>query len=444
MDRLVELEPRQRFVAALSVSAGTLLLIMDGSIATVGLPNIARDLHVAPSESVLVMVVYNLVLAMTLMPFAALGVRLGLRQLFLGGIAVYIVGAGLSWLVDSLYWLLVVRGIQALGAAAAVSVSSALVRAIYPPKQLGRGLGINTLCGATGAALAPALGGIILSHASWHWVFVAGVPLAAAAWIAGSALPDTPRTLAGRFDSVGAVLCAVTFGLVIYGLQSTTREHHAFTPAALLAASVVVGWVFVRNEARERDPVLPLDLLRLPLMQLSVGAALIGYLASTFMIVALPFQLHSAGFSPAQIGAVLMPYAITTTICAPTAGMLSDRFAPAALGTMGLAVATVALLLLYGLPAAPSHLQVAWRAALCGVGFGFFMPPNARLIIGAAPPGRAAPASSLISTTRMIGQAAGSTLVGALLAAGAGSRASLLGAMLAAIAALLSAARFWL
>src|SRR5579862_8845290 len=93
-----ELAPRRRFIAALSISAGTMLLIMDASIATVGLPNIARDLGVPPSESVLVMVTYNLVLAMTLMPFAALGVRLGLRRLFLGGIAAYMMGAGLSWL----------------------------------------------------------------------------------------------------------------------------------------------------------------------------------------------------------------------------------------------------------------------------------------------------------------------------------------------------------
>ncbi len=436
-----ELTPRRRLVAALSISAGTMLLIMDASIATVGLPNIARDLGVAPSQSVLVMVVYNLVLAMTLMPFAALGVRVGLRRLFLGGVLAYMMGAGLSWFAGSLYALLLTRAIQAVGAASALSVSSALVRAIYPPRQLGRGLGFNTLAGATGAAMAPALGGIIVSHVSWHWVFVAGVPLAAAAYIAGSALPETPRA-AERFDSAGALLCAVTFGLAIFGLQSITRQHHATIPIGLLLASALLAFVFVRHESNVRHPVLPLDLLRNPVMLLSVSAALVGYLASTFMIVALPFQLHAAGFTAAEIGAVLMPYAVTTTICAPTSGMLSDRYHPAALGTLGLIVATIAMLLLYALPASPTHLQVAWPAALCGAGFGFFMPPNARLIIGAAPPGRAAPASSLISTTRMIGQAIGSTLVGALLAANAGAVAALIGAVLAASAAGLSAARF--
>ncbi|HEX4375661.1 MAG TPA: MFS transporter [Steroidobacteraceae bacterium] len=402
-DLIQVLTPRRRFVAALSISAGTMLLIMDASIATVGLPNIARDLGIQPSESVLVMVIYNLVLAMTLMPFAALGIRLGLRRLFLGGVCAYMIGAGLSWFADSFYVLLLTRAIQALGAASALSVSSALVRAIYPPQQLGRGLGINTLAGATGASLAPALGGIIVSHASWHWVFVAGVPLGVAAFVAGSALPETPRN-AERFDSVGAILCAITFGLAIFGLQTITRQHHAVLPILLLGVSTLLAFVFVRHESREQHPVLPLDLLRNPIMLLSVAAALTGYLASTFMIIALPFRLHAAGFTAAEIGAVLMPYAITTTICAPTSGMLSDRFPPAALGTLGLIVATIALLLLYALPASPTHFQVAWPAALCGAGFGFFMPPNARLIIGAAPPGRAAPASSLISTTACSGR----------------------------------------
>jgi MFS transporter, DHA2 family, multidrug resistance protein len=431
-----------RLGAVFSVTAGTALLAMDSSIASVALPTIAHELHIAESQSVLVMAVYNLILAMTLMPLAALGVRVGLRKLFLVGLTVYLAGAGLSWFASDLVSLLVVRGFQALGAAAALSVSSALVRGVYPPRHLGRGLGFNTLAAAIGGATAPVLGGLIVSHVSWHWVFVVGVPLAIAACATGGYLPETERA-PQRFDALGAVLCAATFGLAIYGLQAATEQHPAWVPTALLVASVAVGFLFVRHETNEPQPVLPVDLLARPVLALSVAGAVCGYLASTCMILSLPFRLHALGFTPGEIGTMIAPYAVTATVFAPTAGMLSDHFSPSALGTIGLVIATVALLFLFHLPSVPTHFDVAWPTALCGAGFGMFMAPNARLIIGSAPPGRAAPASSLVSTTRMMSQAVGSTLVGALLAADAGAASMLLAAALSATAAILSAARLW-
>jgi DHA2 family multidrug resistance protein-like MFS transporter len=436
-------EPQHlRLGAVFSLTAGTALLALDASIASVTLPTIARELHVPESHSVLVMAVYNLILAMTLMPLAAFGVRVGLRRLFLIGLTIYIAGAGLSWFANDLTSLLVVRGFQALGVASAQSVSSALVREVYPPRHLGRGLGFNTLAAAIGGSIAPVLGGMIVAHFSWHWVFVAGVPLAITALATVNLLPETKR-MSQRFDAVGAVLCAATFGLAIYGLQALTEKHAAFVPVALLVSSVVLGIVFVRFEINEPQPVLPVDLLARPILALSVAGAVCGYLASTFMILALPFRLHALGFPPGEIGTMIAPYAVTATVFAPTAGMLSDRLSPSILGTVGLVIATVALLFLFYLPNAPTHFDILWPTALCGAGFGMFMAPNARLIIGAAPPGRAAPASSLVSTTRMMSMAVGSTLVGALLAHNAGNASMLIAAGLAATAGVLSAARLW-
>ena len=408
---------RRRLTAVVTLSMGTLLLMMDSSIANVGLPTIAHDLHVPASDSVLIVAVYNLVLAMTLMPFASLGMHIGLRRVFLTGLCVYLAGAVLSWFAESITLLLLVRAIQALGAAAALSVSSALVRATYPRHQLGRGLGFNTLAAATGGAIAPIIGGMIVSHASWHWVFMAGAPLALLALITGRALPD-PESVSHKFDIVGALLCAATFGLFISGLRCLTAVSGPSIPVALLCAAAAAAFLLIRHEMGQPHPVLPVDLLRRPAMALSVGAGFCGYLASTSIILALPFRLHSAGYSPAEIGEVIVPYALAATFFAPAAGTLSDRISPTILGITGLSIATAALLLLSRTPAVPSHLEIAVPMALCGTGFGIFMSPNARLIIGSVSAGRAASASSLISTTRMMGQAVGSTFVGALLALG--------------------------
>lgn len=434
--------PRRRLAAILSLSVGTLLLMMDSSIANVGLPTIGHELHVPAASTVLIVVVYNLMLAMTLMPFATLGMLIGLRRLFLAGLGAYLAGAAFSWFAYNLPLLLAARAVQALGAAAALSVSSALVRSTYPRHQLGRGLGFNTLAAASGGAMAPVIGGMIVGHASWHWVFIAGTPLAVIAMIAGRALPD-PDSTAHRLDKTGVVLCAATFGLLISGLRCLTAANNPAVPVVLLGLGAVAAVLLVRHETGQPHPVLPVDLFRRPALSLSVAAAFCGYLASTSVLLALPFRLHGAGFSPVEIGEVIMPYALAATFFAPASGMLSDHISPTTLGTAGLAIATGGLALLARLPAMPSHMDVVVPMALCGAGFGLFMSPNARLIIGAVSAGRAASASSLISTTRMMGQAIGSTCVGALLTLGIWPSAPLTAAGLTMLAFGLSLARYW-
>ncbi|MFZ5796784.1 MAG: MFS transporter, partial [Pseudomonadota bacterium] len=137
------------------------------------------------------------------------------------------------------------------------------------------------------------------------------------------------------------------------------------------------------------------------------------------------------------------PWPLTNIIVAPLSGWLSSRIPAGALGGIGMAISIVALLLIADMPAHPTHFDVIWRMALCGGGFGTFLPPNARLIIGSAPRERAAAAGGLVSTTRLLGQTTGATLVAALLALGIGGGATppLVAAGLAFIAGLCSLAR---
>jgi DHA2 family multidrug resistance protein-like MFS transporter len=433
----------RRFIAVFSVSLGSILLTMDPGMVGVALPNVARSLGVAPSASVLLVVVYNLVLAMTLMPFAALGDRMGLRRLYGIGLVVYAAAASLCFFASDLRMLLALRALEAIGAGAALSVSIAMVRTIYPASQLGRGMGFNTVAAASGAAVAPALGGLVLSFASWRWVFIAGVPLAIISLATVFALPD-PERRDHPFDGLGGLLCAATFGLVIGGLEALSRAHVPAVAAGLLLAGAVAGTAFVRHELTEHRPVLPVDLLARPAIGLSILAAFMAVLGSTTLLLALPFGLQAYGFSPAAVGAVIAPYAVATTIFAPAFGMLSDRVSPALLGTVGLVIAGGGLLSLAFIPAHPHQIDIAWRTALCGAGFGMFFSPNGRLVVGSAPRHRAAAASSLVGTTRMIAQASGSTLLGALLAAGLGGSAAtaLVATGLTALAFICSAARF--
>lgn len=416
------LQGARLYLAIAAVSLGTMLTIIDGAIATVALPTIARDLRVDSSSAVLVVTVYQVVLVMALLPFSALGDRIGLKKLYQGGQLLFTIATVLCFFAHSLGFLLVVRALQATGAAAALSVMAAMIRRIYPPAHLGRGLGLNNIMGSVSGALAPTAGGLILAVAPWPWVFAIAAPFAILSIGLGRwALPDVPPQ-PGRYNLAGAVLNVLTFGLVIAGLEALVHGNSPVVSAAVVVIGLLFGMILVLHERREPAPILPVDLLARPVLALSVAGAFMAFFASQLLILSLPFRLqHSYGFAPSEVGAMLAPWPLTTMVVAPIAGALSDRYPAGILGGIGMTIATLALVLLSFLPAHPSYFDVAWRMALCGGGFGLFLSPNARLIIGSAPRARAASAGGLVSTTRLVGQTMGATGVATMLAFGFGA-----------------------
>lgn len=411
----------RRYAAIGALCCGTALIIIDGGIANVALPSIARDLGVEPSAVVSIVTVYQLMLVMLLLPFAGLGERIGLKRMYQYGQLIFTVATLLCFFAKSLPFLLIVRAAQAIGAAGALSVSSALIRSTYPSKQLGRGLGINSVIVSSAAAAAPTIGGLVLAIAPWPWVFACAIPFALLSLLLGRALPD-PKPGHEHFDVLGAVMCAAMFGLVIGGAESAVHGNSPVVSAAIVLTGALIGYFFVKREQGDANPILPLDLLSRPVIALSVIGAYTAFIASMTLLLSTPFRLtQEFGFSAAMVGACIAPWPLTNMIVAPLAGWLSDRIPAGLLGGIGMCISITALLLIAFLPAHPSYFDVAWRMALCGSGFGTFLPPNARLIIGSAPRDRAAAAGGLVSTVRLCGQTTGATLVALLLALGVGA-----------------------
>jgi MFS transporter, DHA2 family, multidrug resistance protein len=415
------LPPGQRLWAILSLCFGTGLAVIDGSVVTVALPTLAGDFGVKSSAAVLVVTVYQLVLVMTLLPFSALGYRIGLRRLYQYGQWIFLLSTVLCFFARSLPFLLVVRALQALGGAASLSVMSALIRSIYPSSQLGRGLALNSVVVSLGAAIAPTLGGLVLSVASWPWIFAAGAPLALFSLLLGRRTLPPPVPRDEPFDVLGALLCALTFGLIISGLESAVDGDSPVISTVIVIFGAVMAFVFVRRELESRIPILPVDLLAQPLLGLSVLGGFLAFIASMTMLLSLPFRLEQQfGFSPGEVGALLTPWPLSIMVIGPLAGLFADRFSPAFMGLIGMTASAVGLLSLAFLPDHVTHVQLAWRMMLSGAGFGLFLVPNARLIVHASPMRRSASAGALISTTRLVGQTLGATLLSALLSMGLG------------------------
>lgn len=432
----------RRALAIAAISFGTSLFVIDGNIPNVALPTIAHDLNVGSGAVVSVVSVYQLVMVMGLLPFGNLGDRIGHRRLYQAGQLVFLVASALSLLVTSLPALLAVRAAQAIGAGMAMSVSAAMLRSIYPSARLGTGLGINSVIVASSNAIAPTLGGFLVSQLDWRWVFCAAVPMAALSLLIGRALPD-PQPRGGHFDAVGGAWSAASFGLVIGGLELAVHGNAGIGIAAFVIG-LFTGAAFYRRERGRTRPVLPIDLVAIRVIGLSVLGAIAAFVASSSLIVALPFRLEQGmGYSPDQVGLLILPFPLTLLIVAPLAGWLSDRIKPSLLGIIGMVLAMAGMLAISAIPHDASYANIAWRFTLTATGFGLFLAPNARLIIGEAPRDRSAAAGGLLSTSRLLGQTLGATLIGILLAAGQGLTPAplLFGVALAGVAALCSLVR---
>lgn len=433
----------RRIWAIAAISFGTALLVLDGAIANVALPTIARDVGVDNAAVTNVVTVYQLVLVMVLLPFASVGDRIGHRTLYQWGQLLFMLASALCLFATNLPVLLALRALQAVGAGMALSVSAAMVRQIYPASRLGTGMGVNSVIVASSAAMAPTLGGYIVGHAPWQWVFVAAAPLAIVSLLLGRALPE-PRPMDRKPEWISGGWSALTMLLLIGGLQLVVHGV-TLVGAVLVAGGIASAVLLVRRERARTAPVVPVDLLARPVLGLSALAAVACFIASSSLLLSLPFRFEEAmGYAPQEVGLLLMPFPLTMLFVSPMAGWLSDRVAPTKLGVTGMAIAIVGLLFMGFLPEGVGQWGIAWRLSLTAVGFGLFFAPNSRLLIGQAPRERAAAAGGLLSTSRLLGQTLAAVVVGILLSTGLGLGPTpiFVACALAVVAALCSLARF--
>lgn len=407
----------QRYWAILTIVLGIVMAVIDGAIANVALPTIAQDLNATPSFSVWIVNGYQLAITISLLPLAALGEIVGYRKVYLAGLALFTIASLLCALSHTLVLLTAARIVQGFGAAGIMSVNAALVRFTYPRKQLGHGIGINALVVAVSAAVGPTLAAAILSVGNWPWLFAVNIPVGIAAVLVGRrALPHTPRA-SHAFDWRGAVLCAVTLGVGIAAIDSVGHGEAPYLYLAEFAVAAIACTVLVRRELHAPSPLLPVDLLRIPIFALSVCTSVASFCAQMLAFVALPFYLQDRfGYSAVQIGLLITPWPIAVGFSAPIAGWLAERHPAGLLGGIGLLVFAGGLAALALLPPHPVLSDIVWRMALAGAGFGLFQSPNNRTMIAAAPRERSGGASGMLGTARLLGQTIGAALVAMLLA----------------------------
>jgi MFS family permease len=427
---------RHRWQVLILSSIGLFMGTILATVVAVALPrHLAPDLHLTYSQALWVQAIYPLTMAICLIPVGRLAQKAGLLRFCLLGVAVFgafSIACGLSF---SGPFLVAMRCLQATGGAIMSATSTALVTSVFPPHERGRGLGFNAMAGYLGLTIGPPLGGLIVSHVSWRWIFFVNIPLVLLMLVWGSSFLGAERrdrAAAGqttafrggaRLDLTGTLLLGLALSSLMVPLISVPFWGWSSPlTLGLLGGFVVLMAAFVLVEQRVHDPVLSLDLVsKNRVFAASTVAALLNY-ASIYGVTTLTavFLEIVEGYSGQRAGLVLLASPVFMVGLSPVFGHLSDRVGQR-IPTTGGMLLTVAGTMQLGLLPSPAPL---WRIilGLCFVGLGMaaFSSPNISSVMGSVKRTELSLASGFLGTMRCAGQGLSVGLLGAIAASSLG------------------------
>lgn len=414
----------KKYTAISAILIVLVMTVLDVTVVNIAIPVLAEELGVSSSSSVWIVTIYELVITMLILPLSSLGDIYSYKRTFLTGVVIFTLSSVLCAASQNFTMILMARALQGIGAACVMSVNIALTRLIYPKEILGRGLALNGMVIASATAAGPTIAGSLLSVAGWQWLFMINVPFGIAAYFIGRKyLPQNAAKAAShRYDWISAVENILMFGILFIAIGGYKARNDEFRLIVLLLLSLVVGFFYVRREMKRTEPVLPVDLFKIPLFTLSIITSTCSFIAQMLAMVSMPFLLmNSYGFSTITTGLLMTPWPVATMICAPLAAKFVERHNAGATAAVGMVIFAAGLLSLIFIPSAElAVIDIVWRMALCGIGYGIFQTPNNIVMVSSTPIHRSGGAGGMQSTARLLGQTLGATLVTVIFAVAVG------------------------
>jgi len=233
----------RRYFAAITIWLAISMSVLDAAIANIALPTIAMELHAAPAAAIWVINAYQLATTMLLLPLAAMGDRIGHARVYIGGLALFVIGSLLCALAWDEVSIIVFRIVQGVGGALIMANSGAVIADLYPRDQRGRAYGLTSLGWTIGAVLGVVLGGLIVTYLSWRWIFWINVPTGAAAIaVALRVLRDKGERVPQRLDPLGMTALGLgLFGVLWAITKLANGPFDAATAGYLIGGVVFIG-----------------------------------------------------------------------------------------------------------------------------------------------------------------------------------------------------------
>jgi EmrB/QacA subfamily drug resistance transporter len=401
-------------IAAATLGSG--MIMVDGTVVNVALRTIGSDLDASLADLQWISNGYLLSLASLILLGGSLGDRFGRRRVFLIGTVCFAAASLLCGLAPTTEVLIVARLLQGAGGALLVPGSLAMIQGAFVTTDRGRAIGAWSGLGGIATAVGPLVGGLLIDHASWRWIFLINLPLAALTiGIARRWVPETrdPRP-PGQFDVFGAVLATLALGSTTYALIEWGRPGVEWAAGA----GVLAAGAFVMAERRVPNPMVPLRLFRDRTFAAANSMTLLVYGALGGVLFFLVLELQTvSGYSALQAGLSTLPITVCMLLLAARGGALGARNGPRIPLTVGPRVMAAGTVLLVAVGPDPTY----WRDVLpaltvFGLGLALMVAPLTATVLAAAPDDNAGVASGINNAVAR----AGSLLAVAALPVGVG------------------------
>lgn len=394
------LERSALFVATLTSFMGPFMI----SSVNVALPAIQSELNMTAVELSWVATSYLLAVALALLPAGKIADMYGRKKIFSLGLFVYTLASTVAAFATSTFVLLVLRGVQGLGAGMFVTTGMAILTSVFPAHKRGQAIGMYVAAVYIGLSVGPSVGGLLVQQFGWRSIFLLMLPLGAGSsaitfhFLKGEWVDERQQ----RFDLNGCLIYTTALLALIIGVTILPS-----TFSLLLVPSGIAGLVvFFYHQKRTAYPLFEVHLFaNNRTFIFSSLAALLNYSANFAVTFLMSLYLqYLKGLPPQRAGLLLVAQPIMMALFSPLAGRLSDRIEPRLIASLGMAITVIGMVIFTGLGYRTDLSVIVANLLLLGFGFALFSSPNTSAIMGSVTREHYGTASGIVATMRLMGQ----------------------------------------
>jgi EmrB/QacA subfamily drug resistance transporter len=392
---------------------GTFTGVVTMGSTNVALPTIAEHFRTDLPTTQWVVIGETLAISALLLPMGRLSDIVGRKQVYITGLVIFVLAAAMAGLSSNMPTLIISKIVQGCGSAMTQGTSIAIITSVFPTAERGKALGTHMAVVGSGGLTGPVLGGLLVSHVGWRSVFFLNIPMGILTMVALMIILDKQLLVQDgrrpKFDWPGAGLSTAMLLTFLLAITNGQRIGWSSPPIMVgLFLSVVLLGVFIWWELRCSSPMLDLRLFQHKLLFLAISASSLAHMGNGSVRFLMPFYLQAVlGYSPAQVGLILIPNAIATVIAGPISGLLSDRYGWRVFNVGGMALASAGVFLLSRTNEHSSLGFVMPAMLLYFLGSAIFMSPNTNSIISGVEKKRYGIVSALINLARNSSQVTG-------------------------------------
>ena len=408
--------PKHHWWALSVTSLGAIITTYDTGAVNISLPQVMTSYQTNISTVSWVLLSYLLTTTSLLLPAGRLGDFIGRKKIYILGFIIFIAGSALCGISQSPWQLILFRILQGVGASMLQTNSFAIVAAVFPVRQRGKGLGFNSTLAAIGITSGPAIGGLIVHIVGWRGIFFLNIPVGLVGTVLAHLVlkeelvsPPPTEKHQRHFDLAGAGLASVGIVSLMIGLSLGQKGNwHSTNTLLFLGCAAFALAAFPWFESRRKHPLVDIKLFKNRTFVFNNVARLICFLATSSNSLLMPFFLQViSGYSPFKAGLFIAPLSVVFALISPISGWLTNYITTRILTSIGMAIMGLSLYSFSQLNPSSGYSDILGGLLLLGLGVGLFQTPNNTSVMDSVPKESFGIASGILALVRQTGHALG-------------------------------------